>query len=77
MKLDAPVPGGPCWAELGTSDLEAAKRFYAELFGWRAETDPRQEAGGYTVAHLGEAAVAALTPSTRRHSRAPGTCRSR
>ncbi|MEH0510229.1 MULTISPECIES: VOC family protein [unclassified Streptomyces] len=67
MKLDAPVPGGPCWAELGTGDLEAAKRFYAELFGWRAETDPRQEAGGYSVAHLGDSAVAALSP---RHQEA-------
>ncbi|WP_043668946.1 VOC family protein [Streptomyces xylophagus] len=62
MKLDGPVTGGPCWAELGTSDLEAAKRFYADVFGWRPETDPRQEAGGYTVAHIGDAAVAALTP---------------
>ncbi|WP_369244688.1 VOC family protein [Streptomyces sp. R41] len=62
MKLDRPVTGGPCWTELGTSDLEAAKRFYADLFGWRSETDPRQEAGGYTVAHLGDAAVAAITP---------------
>lgn len=62
MKLDAPVPGGPCWAELGTDDPAAAQRFYTELFGWRCETDPRQEAGGYTVAHLGDAAVAALTP---------------
>lgn len=62
MKLDEPVTGGPCWTELGTSDLEAAKRFYTELFGWRPETDPRQEAGGYSVAHLGDAAVAALTP---------------
>jgi predicted enzyme related to lactoylglutathione lyase len=62
MKLDKPVTGGPCWTELGTSDLEAAKRFYGGLFGWRAETDPRQEAGGYTVAHLGDAAVAALSP---------------
>ncbi|WP_405504794.1 VOC family protein [Streptomyces purpurascens] len=62
MKLDAPVTGGPCWTELGTSDLEAAQRFYTRLFGWRPETDPRQEAGGYTVAHLGDAAVAALTP---------------
>ncbi|MGW4569267.1 VOC family protein, partial [Streptomyces sp. NPDC004561] len=26
------------------------------------ETDPRQEAGGYTVAHLGDAAVAAISP---------------
>jgi len=62
MKLDRPVIGGPCWTELGTSDLEGAKRFYARLFGWRPETDPRQEAGGYTMAHLGEAPVAALTP---------------
>ncbi|MFJ1970113.1 VOC family protein [Streptomyces sp. NPDC087903] len=62
MKLEKPVNGGPCWTELGTSDLEAAKRFYTELFGWRPETDPRQEAGGYTVAHLGDAAVAALSP---------------
>ncbi|MFE2530294.1 VOC family protein [Streptomyces sp. NPDC059371] len=62
MKLDRPVPGGPCWTELGTDDLEGAKAFYADLFGWRPETDPRQEAGGYTVAHLGDAAVAAITP---------------
>ncbi|MEV6028542.1 VOC family protein [Streptomyces sp. NPDC052036] len=62
MKLEKPVTGGPCWAELGTSDLAAAKRFYTELFGWRPETDPRQEAGGYTVARLGDAAVAALAP---------------
>ncbi|MGW0882790.1 VOC family protein [Streptomyces sp. NPDC002671] len=62
MKFDKPVTGGPCWTELGTTDLEGAKRFYAELFGWRPETDPRPEAGGYTMAHLGDAAVAALTP---------------
>ena len=62
MKLDKAVPGGPCWTELGTSDLDAAKRFYTNIFGWRPETDPRQEAGGYTIAHLGEAPVAALTP---------------
>ncbi|MFJ6725497.1 VOC family protein [Streptomyces sp. NPDC091281] len=62
MKLDVPVPGGPCWVELGTSDLAAARRFYAELFGWRCVTDERTEAGCYTVAHLGESAVAALAP---------------
>ncbi|WP_171107737.1 MULTISPECIES: VOC family protein [Streptomyces] len=62
MKLDKPVVGGPCWVELGTSDMDGAKRFYAELFGWRSETDVREEAGGYTVAHLDDAAVAALTP---------------
>src|SRR5262249_58491559 len=39
-----------------------ASRFTAHLFGGRPEPDPRQEAGGYTVAHLGDAAVAALSP---------------
>jgi hypothetical protein len=62
MKFDKPVPGGPCWVELGTSDLEAAKRFYADVFGWRPETDPRPAAGGYTRARLGDALVAALAP---------------
>ncbi|ROQ59856.1 hypothetical protein EDD93_7261 [Streptomyces sp. 840.1] len=62
MKLTAPVRGGPCWIELSTSDVPAAKSFYERLFGWRCETDPREEAGGYTTAHLGESRVAALSP---------------
>ncbi|GAA2529250.1 MULTISPECIES: VOC family protein [Streptomyces] len=66
MKLTAPVTGGPCWAELGTSDPESAQRFYTRLFGWRPKTDPRQEAGGHTVAYRGDAAVAALAPLYRQ-----------
>lgn len=62
MKLTAPVPGGPCWIELSTSDVPAAKSFYSALFGWRCETDSREEAGGYTMAHLGDDRVAALSP---------------
>ncbi|WP_037576072.1 VOC family protein [Phaeacidiphilus oryzae] len=64
MHMDKPTTHTPCWVELGTSDPEAAKRFYAAVFGWRAATDPRPEAGGYTILHLGEstadAPVAAL-----------------
>ncbi|MFI6638165.1 VOC family protein [Streptomyces sp. NPDC050504] len=62
MKFGEPVLGGPCWVELSTSDLAASRAFYGVLFGWRCETDPREEAGGYTVAHVGDAPVAALTP---------------
>lgn len=62
MKLTEPVSGGPCWVELSTPDIAAAKAFYAALFGWRSETDPREEAGGYTMAHLGDERVAALSP---------------
>ncbi|MFF1465273.1 VOC family protein [Streptomyces sp. NPDC058330] len=65
MKLTEPVIGGPCWLELSTPDVAAAKTFYAALFGWRSATDPRPEAGGYTVAHLGEDPVAALGPVHR------------
>ncbi|MBF8172309.1 VOC family protein [Streptomyces olivaceus] len=66
MKLHEPVPGGPCWAELGTTDLGAARRFYTKLFGWRPETDSRQQAGGYTIARVDGRAVAALTPLYQR-----------
>ena len=34
MKQTEVETGGPCWVELSTTDPEAAKRFYAELFGW-------------------------------------------
>ncbi|CAL9355826.1 Putative glyoxylase CFP32 [Streptomyces sp. enrichment culture] len=62
MKPDEPVIGGPCWAELGTSDVEAAKRFYTKLFGWRPRTAARLQTGGYAIARLGDAAVAGLSP---------------
>ncbi|MGG7575241.1 VOC family protein [Streptomyces sirii] len=62
MKITEPTPGAPCWVELGTSDVDAAKVYYHQVFGWRAETDPRHEAGGYTVLYLGVAPVAALSP---------------
>ncbi|WP_405666837.1 VOC family protein [Streptomyces sp. NBC_01166] len=65
MKPMEPVPGGPCWVELSTPDVQAAQAFYAGLFGWRSETDPRPEAGGYTTARLGEDAVAAFSPLYR------------
>ncbi len=33
-------PGVFCWAELGTTDIAAAKAFYGGLFGWAAEICP-------------------------------------
>lgn len=44
---DAYEPGRPCWVDLATPDPTAARSFYAEMFGWAAEVDPRPEAGGY------------------------------
>ncbi|MGP3635791.1 VOC family protein [Streptomyces sp. 24-1644] len=63
MTYSKPLDSGPCWVELSTSDIPAATSFYTSLFGWQSETDPRPEAGGYTMARLGDAAVAALSPA--------------
>ena len=48
-----PKPGSFCWVELGTSDNEAAKNFYTQLFGWEAEDHPMGPDGGvYTMLKL-------------------------
>ena len=31
------APGTFCWADLGTTDVEAATAFYGEVFGWEAD----------------------------------------
>ena len=62
MKPTEAAIGAPCWAELGTSDVPNSGEFYSALFGWNVETDPRVEAGGYTMASLEGVSVAALSP---------------
>jgi predicted enzyme related to lactoylglutathione lyase len=42
-------PGTFCWVELGTSDGEAAKKFYTSLFGWTVNEYPMGEGGTYTM----------------------------
>jgi uncharacterized protein len=46
------APGTFCWIELGTSDGEAAKKFYAELFGWTANDNPIGPDMVYTMLQL-------------------------
>jgi predicted enzyme related to lactoylglutathione lyase len=59
-------PGTPCWVDLSTPDLGAAKAFYSGLFGWEAHTAPDPEAGGYTffTFHGGQGKeIAAVMPA--------------
>ena len=43
------APGTFCWVELGTSDSEAAKKFYTELFGWDFTDNPVGPGMIYTI----------------------------
>lgn len=44
--------GAMCWNELYTNDVDKAKQFYGELFGWTFETD---ETGYTTIMNNGRA----------------------
>jgi uncharacterized protein len=54
------APGTFCWADLGTTDREAAKAFYTRVFGWDAVDGPAGDAGVYTTFKLDGRDVAAL-----------------
>jgi hypothetical protein len=45
-------PGRFCWPELATSDPQAAKRFYGEVFGWTAEDSPAAPGMTYAILKL-------------------------
>jgi uncharacterized protein len=60
--MTAPTPGVPNWVDLGTADLDDAKRFYTALFGWTAHVSPEPESGGYTIFNLDGLPVAGAGP---------------
>ncbi len=56
-------PGTFSWAELATSDADAAKAFYGDLFGWEIEDHPIPGGDVYTMLKLGGRLAAALYQS--------------
>lgn len=52
-------PGSLVWNELATTDPDAAKAFYAAVFGWAAETQ-QAPGGDYTTFKLGDGPVAGM-----------------
>src|SRR5580658_3573012 len=54
--------GTPNWVDLQTPDQDAAKPFYSGLFGWTYDDQPMPEGQVYSMAMLGEYAVAAIAP---------------
>jgi predicted enzyme related to lactoylglutathione lyase len=57
------TPGTFSWAELATSDAEAAKSFYTPLFGWSYEDNPIGDGQVYSMARREGKNVAALFTS--------------
>jgi predicted enzyme related to lactoylglutathione lyase len=54
------APGTFSWADLGTPDPAAARRFYTGLFGWGFEDRPISGGEYYTIFDVGGKSVAAL-----------------
>ena len=59
-------PGALAWNELGTRDPEAAKAFYAAVFGWGFEDKDMGEMGTYTLWKRGEAEIGGMMDITGR-----------
>ena len=54
------APGTFCWADLGTTDADAATEFYTAVFGWEAIDAEVGDAGTYTTFKLDGRDVAAM-----------------
>jgi len=52
------------WVDLTTRDGAAAKQFYGALFGWEFDDSEVPGGGVYTMCRLGDAMVAAISPTT-------------
>lgn len=59
-EINKHTPGMLCWADLGTTDVAAAKKFYSELAGWAFVDDPMGPDAFYSRAQLGGRDVCAI-----------------
>jgi hypothetical protein len=54
--------GTPSWVDLPTTDQDAAKAFYAGVFGWTYDDQPMGEGAVYSIAKVRGLDVAAISP---------------
>lgn len=62
--------GEVCWTDLQTSDIAAAKDFYAAVFGWRYEDLPTPDGRSYAQAFLGKDLVTVIAPQNPQQAAA-------
>jgi predicted enzyme related to lactoylglutathione lyase len=61
-KRESYTPGTFSWSDLATTDPDAAKAFYGELFGWVAEDMPVGEGVFYSMMRRDGSDAAAIAP---------------
>ncbi|MGO4145189.1 VOC family protein [Paenarthrobacter sp. YAF11_1] len=54
--------GEPCWADLQTRDVAAAKDFYQQVFGWNFKDLPTPDGRSYAQAFVKDQLVAVIAP---------------
>lgn len=59
--VDTTLTNRPVWFDLSTTDLDGAKAFYADIFGWSLQ-DFGPEMGHYNIASVGDRPAAGLSP---------------
>jgi uncharacterized protein len=64
------VEGTLCWADLSTSDVPTAEKFYSDLFGWKMMRDEHDKSG-YVHIQNGEQFIGGLPPSEHRNPNVP------
>jgi predicted enzyme related to lactoylglutathione lyase len=64
------TPGTFSWADLTTTDQEAGKTFYGELFGWESEDQPVGDGVVYSIMKVGGKDVAAISPQPQQQREA-------
>ncbi|SRR5579884_388423 len=66
------VNGTACWADLSTPDADAAKKFYAGLFGWKFNEDTDDDPpSGYIHIQNGEDFIGGIPPASHRNPNVP------
>ena len=66
------VDGTLCWADLNTPDADRARKFYADVFGWRFTEDTDDDPpSGYVHIQTGEEPIGGIPPVKANSPRTP------
>jgi predicted enzyme related to lactoylglutathione lyase len=65
------TPGAFCWVELMTSDANAAKKFYAQLFNWGVDDMPVGDGTTYHMLKLKDKSVGGMYQQRKEQKNVP------